>query len=112
MRLDCWPRCPHARMRQAHSAPASLPEDQQVDERHCPAGGALRENQAFCAHPKFDAETGRMVAFSLGLRFAEGGRHNLAAPWPGVPWNLRSVGTLLGAIQPAVMVVTVPPNVT
>lgn len=38
------------------------------------AGGALRENQAFCAHPKFDADTGRMVAFSLGLRFAEGGR--------------------------------------
>jgi carotenoid cleavage dioxygenase-like enzyme len=38
------------------------------------AGGALRENQAFCAHPKFDADTGRMVAFSLGLRFAEGER--------------------------------------
>ena len=41
------------------------------------AGGALRENQAFCAHPKFDADSGRMIAFSLGLRFAEGGRHRL-----------------------------------
>jgi hypothetical protein len=68
-----------AKMRQGHSAPASLCG--QV--RRCwqgqrvalsLAGGALKENQAFCAHPKFDADTGRMVAFSLGLRFAEGGR--------------------------------------
>lgn len=40
----------------------------------CTVDGALKENQAFCAHPKFDAATGRLVAFSLGLRAAEG-RH-------------------------------------
>lgn len=36
------------------------------------ADGALREKQAFCAHPKLDAGTGRLCAFSLGLRAAEG----------------------------------------
>lgn len=38
------------------------------------ADGALSENQAFCAHPKFVAGTGRLCAFSLGLRGAEGGQ--------------------------------------
>ena len=35
-------------------------------------GGLLREAQPFCAHPQFDAATGRLVGFSLGLRYAEG----------------------------------------
>jgi hypothetical protein len=35
-------------------------------------GGLLREAQPFCAHPQYDAASGRLVGFSLGLRHAEG----------------------------------------
>lgn len=36
------------------------------------AGGALRDEQPFTAHPSYDKFTDRLVAFSNGIRHGEG----------------------------------------